>query len=416
MTGLAQNSADPEGALPFQNPEWTPLPAAIKRSPADFRVEEIPLYETTDEGTHVFFAVEKTGLSTSRAVDRIARALGVRPRAISYAGQKDADAVTRQVFSIEHVDLDRILSLECPQIDILWARRHPNKLRLGHLRANRFVLRLRDADVDSLEEYRARLVALSETGAPNYFGSQRFGSRGHTAQLGRALLREDWSEMIALLLGRPTDADTGPVRDARLLFEDGKLERAAETWPHSHRDEKTAAEVFARSSDERKACLCVSPRARQFYVDALQSDLFNRVLSGRIESPGRMLGGDVAYLHRNGACFAVEDVSAEQRRSDAGEISPSGPLFGGKMRAATGKAGELECAVLKEAGLSADLFAGPHAGKRRGARRPLRFFPEDPGATAGTDDDGPYVELTFTLPPGCYATVLLRELCHREVG
>jgi tRNA pseudouridine13 synthase len=124
----------------------------------------------------------------------------------------------------------------------------------------------------------------------------------------------------------------------------------------------------------------------------------------------------VAYLHRNGACFAVEDAFAEQQRSDAGEISPSGPLFGGKMRAATGEAGELEGGVLEEAGLSADLFAGRHAGKRRGARRPLRFFPEDPGATAGSDADGPYVELTFTLPPGCYATVLLRELCHREVG
>ncbi len=100
MAGPAPNSADPEEPLPFRYPDWTPLPAAIKRSPADFRVEEIPLYEPTDEGTHVFFAVEKTGLSTSRAVDRIARALGVRPRAISYAGQNDADAVTREVFSI----------------------------------------------------------------------------------------------------------------------------------------------------------------------------------------------------------------------------------------------------------------------------------------------------------------------------
>ena len=32
----------------------------------------------------------------------------------------------------------------------------------------------------------------------------------------------------------------------------------------------------------------------------------------------------------------------------------------------------------------------------------------------GTDEHGAYVELRFTLPPGCYATALLRELGKSE--
>ncbi|MCZ6683970.1 MAG: tRNA pseudouridine(13) synthase TruD, partial [Planctomycetota bacterium] len=49
----------------------------------------------------------------------------------------------------------------------------------------------------------------------------------------------------------------------------------------------------------------------------------------------------------------------------------------------------------------------------RGARRPLRFHPADLQLEPGNDEHGPYVECRFELPPGSYATVLLREVCKR---
>lgn len=398
--------------MPFRHADWTPHPGEIKRSPTDFVVEEIPLYEPADRGTHVFFFVEKTGLSTGRAIEQIARALNISHRKIARAGLKDARAVTRQVLSVEHVELERIERLSLPQVSVLWARRHTNKVRLGHLRANRFTIRLREVAIGSADSFRDRLKVLAETGVPNYFGPQRFGSRGHTALLGRALVLEDWSEMFGLLAGRPGEFDTGAVLEARKLLELGEFERAARTWPFSHRDEKDAVSTMARTGDERKACMAVRPRSRQFYIDALQSSLFNRVVARRVGAMGSVLRGDLAWLHRNGACFAVEYPEVEQPRCDAGEISPTGPLFGRKMSRPTGEAAEIEREVLEEEGLSPDHFEGKSAGSGRGARRPLRFLPTETGVDGGSDAAGPFVELTFALPPGCYATSLLRELCH----
>jgi len=55
----------------------------------------------------------------------------------------------------------------------------------------------------------------------------------------------------------------------------------------------------------------------------------------------------------------------------------------------------------------------PRTGPLRctGGRRPLRFLPKDVATAEGTDDHGAYVEVRFGLDSGCYATVLLREVC-----
>ena len=143
------DGAPPEAILPPGTERWPYLtadvpavPGTLKRSYEDFVVEEVPLYEPEGEGDHVFFTIEKAGLTTHKAVADIARALGVRPRDIGLAGLKDAHAVTRQTLSVEHVDPERILALELPRIRVLSARRHRRKLRVGHLAGNRFTIRL----------------------------------------------------------------------------------------------------------------------------------------------------------------------------------------------------------------------------------------------------------------------------------
>ena len=44
-----------------------------------------------------------------------------------------------------------------------------------------------------------------------------------------------------------------------------------------------------------------------------------------------------------------------------------------------------------------------------GDRRPLRIRLANPEIEAGFDDHGTYVRVSFDLPPGAYATVVLRE-------
>ena len=116
----------------------------FKIEPQDFIVEELPLYEASEAGTHTFFAIRKRNLSTLEAIHRIARELQVSTRDFGYAGLKDKNAVTTQVLSVEGVPPERVLKIEQPTIEVLWAERHAHKLRVGHLRGNRFEITVRD--------------------------------------------------------------------------------------------------------------------------------------------------------------------------------------------------------------------------------------------------------------------------------
>jgi tRNA pseudouridine13 synthase len=281
---------------------------------------------------------------------------------------------------------------------------------MGHLRGNRFVIKVRQAEPDPLPRARAILDVLARRGVPNYFGEQRFGRRGDNAAVGRAVLRGDFGEAVALVCGRPGPADTGAVRTARTRFDRGDYAGALAAWPPSSGEQRRLCAALRKSGgDAGRAWRALDRKLALLYISALQSDLFNRVLAQRVATLDRLVDGDVAWKHANGASFLVEDAAAEQPRCDAFEISPSGPLFGGKMMAARGGPGQLEARVLGDAGLTVEQLAGHR--HVQGARRPLRFKPEDGQAETGTDARGPYVRITFTLASGCYATTVLREIC-----
>jgi len=123
----------------------------------------------------------------------------------------------------------------------------------------------------------------------------------------------------------------------------------------------------------------------------------------------------MAYKHVNGACFRVEQPEVEQPRCDSFEISPTGPLLGERTTRLSSPAGEIENPILDGENLSdMDLRQMKHFGSR-GGRRPLRFQPRDAAVTSGEDDLGPYLELSFELDSGCYATALLAELTKDRV-
>ena len=409
----------PEAILPPGTERWPYLtadvpgvPGTLKRSYEDFVVEEVPLYEPEGEGDHVFFTIEKAGLTTHKAVADIARALGVRPRDIGLAGLKDAHAVTRQTLSVEHVEPERILALELPRIRVLSARRHRRKLRVGHLAGNRFTIRLRDIDPDRLDDVRRVIAVLERRGVPNYFGPQRFGTRGDTAEIGRRLIAGDIAGAVSLIAGSPGPGDTGPVLRARELFEAGRYREAVPLWPRAYAGHARLSRAMAREKgDARRALHAFDRRLLRLFVNAYQSWLFNEVLARRIEALDRVMEGDLAYKHDSGGIFRVEDAAAEQARAAAFEISPTGPLPGPEMREAQGEPGRLESEVLRAHGIELDDFPATGPFQASGSRRPLRFPLREPAVRPGQDDSGTYFEFYFTLPPGAYATAVLREVC-----
>lgn len=341
-----------------------------KATPDDFLVEEIPMYEPSGTGTHTWIWIEKRGMTTHAAARSLAQRLHKNSADAGIAGLKDAQAVTRQWITFENVTQspDEIVGFSDDKLKVLALSRHANKLRMGHLRGNRFVIRINAAESaetqarDLLTRAQEVLAILQQRGIPNYFGEQRFGNQGTNAAMGRLLV-----------MGDTTGFDTA-----------------------------MAAAGQARQARDRKM--------RNLLVNAFQSELFNRVLAARLPDIGTILPGDLASLHRNGAVFKVateDDARTEQPRADAHEISPSGPIFGPKMAQPEGKPGELEARVLNDAGVALADFGRKEAERQPGARRPLRiFFLDEPEARA----DGDSVLLRFTLPSGSYATVVLNEL------
>lgn len=378
----------------------------IKSKREDFIVEEIPLYPTCGEGDHLFLLTRKAGISTFEAVRRLADALAIPEREIGYAGLKDARAITTQWLTVPATCEPAIADLRLSRIEILETSRHTNKLKVGHLRGNRFEVTVRGA---SPERAAPILDELVRRGAPNYFGPQRFGSRGTTHLCGESILKRDHDTFVKRFLGGPSGPEIDEnLRESRELFDAGKIEDAYRAMPTRRRAEKKCLHALLRfEGDTERACFAIPKRMRQMYVSSFQSSLFNRLVEQRVGELDTLVEGDLALLHRTTRVFSVANAAEEQPRCAAFEISPSAPLYGTRAPLADGAPGEAERSMLEETGLTTDAFDLGGGMRFKGMRRAMRMPLREVVLTVVGDDA---YRLEFALPSGCYATSLLREL------
>lgn len=338
-----------DDTVPYVTASIPALGGRIRSTPEDFCVDERPLYLPCGEGEHLYIKITKRGLSTPDLVMRLSSQLHVKAQTIGVAGLKDAQAVTTQMVSLQGVKADAVAALATDErlLSVEVLGRHRNRLRKGHHAGNHFRLVVRDVREGS-EDLLSRLFdELVRRGVPNYFGPQRQGRSGTNFQLGAELLQD--------------------------AARRNKMPRSKRIW----------------------------------FMNAYQSYVFNQIVARRIETIDRVLLGDWAMKSENGACFPVEQPDVEQLRADRFEISPTGPLFGSRAPWATGVPGDIERAVIAELGSTPDLLskAGAECGFR-GERRALRVRLNDLAWSL----DGSVLTLSFWLPPGSYATSVLREV------
>lgn len=321
------------------------IAATIRKEPEDFQVEEIPAYPPAGEGSHLFLLVQKKLRTTDEVIRALAKQLRLPAGQIGCAGLKDRVALTRQWLSVPAAARGRLDSFRLEGVTVLETGLHTNKLKTGHLKGNRFRVRITDLQPQDGEEIAWRCTILKEKGVPNYFGPQRFGRDGRNEIVGRDLLA--------------SQAGRHDKRTLRLL------------------------------------------------LSAVQSGLFNDLLARRLSSGmfHRALVGDVMIKADTGGRFLCEDPGLDQPRMDAGEIHPSGPIFGPKMQAAEGEPGDMEREVLDASDLTAAAFTR-FPKLTRGTRRSLRLMPEELKA----EPDENSVMLSFNLTSGSYATSVIREL------
>lgn len=398
----------------------------LKQRPEDFIVEEIPAYEPAGQGEHIYLWVQKTNISTLHLVRLLAEHFGVRRDDIGVAGLKDKLAVTTQTVSI-HTPGKRpedFPSFERPGAAVLWAALHTNKLKRGHLKGNRFVIRVRGVPAAAVLRASKVLMALCKIGAPNRIGEQRFGALGRNHEVGRLLILNDRKGVVDAVLGPSADRPDVHAR-AREHYAQGAFRDALDAFPPSAHTERRMLAALCRGLDTggggslRRAVESIERRERSFYVTAFQSALFNAVLDRRIVDAtfDRLLEGDLAFKHDSGAVFHVEqptlaDPTTAQRLAKL-EISPSGPMWGPEMTPATGAVGELENEVFAASGVTIEQvqrFAKQHRESMLGQRRALRVPVLFPDVEGGQDEHGEYVKLRFELPRGSFATTVMQEI------
>ncbi|QRK08139.1 tRNA pseudouridine(13) synthase TruD [Archangium violaceum] len=298
---------------------------AFKLVPEDFEVEELPAYEPSGEGEHLYLWVEKRGRDTREVVRALATLLGVDEGDVGVAGMKDRQAITRQLLSVPARAEARVADFTLDGVRVLWTRRHGNKLRTGHLKGNRFRLRLRG--VKDLGAARESFTRLSAGGVPNYFGDQRFGREGDNADFGRLLV-----------LGQ-------------------RLPRRPDKFQ------------------------------RKLYLSAFQSRLFNRALVDRLRAGtfDKALLGDVLRREDSGGLFVCESPEVDGPRVAAFEVSPAGPLFGPKMTSAAHAVAEAEAKLLADEGVTLDDFRRG-GDETQGGRRPYRVRLGNPSLEVEGED------------------------------
>ena len=320
--------------------------ALLKAECADFVVKEQLGYDMSGDGEFVAVKVRKTDCNTLFVGEQLAKLAGISARNMSYAGLKDRKAVTEQWFSLQMPGQPTpdFSQFSLEGVEILEVTRHQRKIRIGSLQGNHFEILLRNAE--ETDELKERLDFLAKNGFPNYFTEQRFGRDGNNL----------------------TQA---------LRWANGEI----------------------KVKDRNK---------RSFYLSAARSEMFNLIVSKRMELnlAQQILVGDVLQLNGSHSWFVVdesEDLAQLQQRLAQQDVLLTAPLIGEEEKSAV----DFENEIFAQ---HQALFALMRQERMKAARRPILMHPQyfqwqfEPNG----------LRLQFALPAGSYATALIRELVNIE--
>lgn len=324
----------------------------FKRSPEDFVVTEQLGYSPNGEGEHIYVWLQKQNLNTAYVAEQLAKHANVPLRNVSYAGRKDKYALTNQWFGVHlpgNINIDwQALDLEGAQV--LSAKRHNKKLRTGVLKGNRFDIRLHDVRLS--DDFESRLDKIRQHGVPNYFAEQRFG-----------VVR---------------DAEGNLILGGNLMMAERMLQGEA-----------------IRNRNKRSMA-----------ISALRSWVFNHVVSERVKASTfhTPLLGDAIKLAGSNSFFIANELNESiTTRLVEGDIELTAPMVGKGNLATTHDALNWEQACLTAHNDAIKMLASLDLKQER---RALKTVPQQ----LEWQYEDNTLTLSFSLPSGCYATAVLREL------
>lgn len=347
-----------------------PIKFRFRQTTEDFIVNEIPLFDTpSDKGSYYIAKVQKQELSTMEMLDFLESELQCFN--IGYAGLKDKHATTTQYITLPLKFSKSFERLRHPRIKILESFRTKEKLSIGDLKGNHFSIRLHDVSAESARNLEEVLDDIMRHGMPNYFGYQRFGRDSANFDKARDVAQ-----------GEHTMKDS-KVNKIMLhayqsyLFNDWLARRV-----------EISQDIKTKDCEELLVNLNISTKE----CDILKNQ------AGLLS----VLPGDIMYEARTKQWLNVTDLQAIRKPYKEQKLVPTGLLAGSKAWRAKGIAGEIEHHF--------DDLTVVAMGKRRDAI----VYPKSIRHEYKKADK--CFELSFSLPKGSYATVLLENLANRDLS
>ncbi len=437
----------------------------IKARVEDFRVEEEGSTPSLDrKGRFTVARITLSDWETNRFVNRLAGSLKISRKRIWFSGTKDKRAVTTQLFVIDAQE-SKVRDFEMKDVDIEILGRTHQKLAMGSHAGNRFSINVRGCSDESgnpltqeqvasiTDNQREALVErLGEGRFPNWVGPQRFGStRPVTAEVGRAVVEGRFSDAVDLYLGMEGFREKEDCRDFRSMWRDTKdAEKCLEHIPHKLNFERDILTSLVKKPDDYVSAFRRLPNNLQLMtVHAIQSLAFNHTLAARIDSglplATPVIGDVVGPILESGkvdtgklTLVNERNITRIGRNCKRGRLAVTGALPGKDTFQSKGDMAELEAGVVDSLGLSeidwhvTDIPRLTSRGTRRSLTGTYSNFSMEAkpafdlseenerwaaGPTPGDrwHPEGACVNFRFDLPPGTYATTLLREFTRAPI-
>lgn len=349
----------------------SPINVLFTKNSSDFVVNEIPLYEFSGEGEHLILHVRKKDTTTWQAVQKMSEFCGAKVRDFGYAGLKDKDGMTTQYISIHKSFEEKIKDFSDEKIKILDTTYHNNKIKIGHLKQNRFFIRLKRVNSVDAQKLVNALDILAKEGFPNFFGYQRFGREGDNYTLGRDIL-------------------SGKRRERKRKLKDFLISSYQSYLFNTWLSRRIEIGHILESFDDNQAAQALG--FEKEFVKALRTQPHFL----------KLFEGDILHHYPAGKPFTCKDVLEEAKRMKEHDVTLTGWLPGKKSMRSEGEAKEIEDSIYEESFEFLDQM--------NGTRRFAWSFLEEVEYNYKEDEN--WFEMHFSLQKGSYATVVLEELTH----
>ncbi len=322
--------------------------AKLKVQPQDFQVVEQLGYAFSGHGEHLMVRIRKSGENTAFVANELAKVCGVKSRDVSWAGLKDRHAITEQWLSVY------LPKGETPDFSSFLAQ-YPN---IEILEVTRHDKKLRPGDLQG-NKFTITLTQVSDT------------------------------EAVLQKLPQIKEHGVPNYFGSQRFGKDGNNVAEARRWGREN----------VRTRNQNK---------RSLYLSAARSWIFNQIVSERIKQGvfAQFIAGDIAQL-ANGEQLLLKSTEVEtyQQLLNNEQAFITAALAGDNDLPSKEKAHAIEQIQLSA---EPDLMALIRGNRMRHDRRPVRLAIPD----LQWQSDGNSVTLSFSLPSGCFATAVIRELAE----